>query len=241
MKYSKKNRLDLLIIVCALFISCSADAFRRSEVFARETNESVVPQPALQGEVLEVLVVFSEKRMRKYIQENILKDEYSDEQVIQKFLYLRTLFADTNQIDRCLENVRVLYKIADQGRRSVLEWLHSLGLNFDTYGKDGTVLHSAVLDEEVGMVRLLLSLGFNDINAQEVEDGDTPLHLAANTDNKEIYGLLLAAGADAEIQNECGLYARDIFGSSCRFESSPSIASRMERKLALKKRCTQAK
>jgi ankyrin repeat protein len=65
-----------------------------------------------------------------------------------------------------------------------------------------TPLHSAVYQEQEGIVRLLLGAGA-DVNAVG-QEGETPLHTAVRTDQPELVELLLTFGAGIEAKNSYG-------------------------------------
>lgn len=60
---------------------------------------------------------------------------------------------------------------------------------------DGLTLHKAIRCNRIGVVRALLSLGFN-VNEREADQyGKTPLYVAVGCENEEIVKVLIAAGA----------------------------------------------
>lgn len=67
----------------------------------------------------------------------------------------------------------------------------------DSYG--GTALHAAMFQDNVKIVKMLLSAGF-DPNAIGPKNGYTPLHDAVWANNIEAAKLLLAVGAKTDIK-----------------------------------------
>ena len=74
--------------------------------------------------------------------------------------------------------------------------------------KSNTLLHRAVLSEEVDIVEFLIKLNVVDINSPD-ENKSTPLHMAAANGNVDITKLLLSHKADIyafDAQGETAVY-----------------------------------
>lgn len=83
----------------------------------------------------------------------------------------------------------------------IAEFIEETGL--DAVDRDGrTVLHSAVVSNELELVEYLIAKGY-DINAAD-EQGFTALHLAAIHDYQEIARVLIESGANIEAVDSWG-------------------------------------
>lgn len=86
----------------------------------------------------------------------------------------------------------------EQGNKMFASRLITLGA--DINGVNSTRLHKAVIDNDIRLIELLISLKA-DVNAKD-SNGDTPLHLAIQKSSSiKIVNILLAAGADVSIRN----------------------------------------
>jgi ankyrin repeat protein len=74
-----------------------------------------------------------------------------------------------------------------------------------------TPLHSAVAARNIETARDLLERGA-DPNARQ-QGGFAPIHAAAQNADDELYELLIAHGADAELPADDGRTARDFAGA----------------------------
>lgn len=78
-----------------------------------------------------------------------------------------------------------------------------LKLNPDVDDRDkfgGTVLHAAIWQSDLNVVKVLVEHGF-DINAIGLQTGYTPLHDAVKSENKDAFAYLLEKGADPFIKD----------------------------------------
>jgi cytohesin len=76
------------------------------------------------------------------------------------------------------------------------------GLDVNTQDSKGTLLHYAIVENNVGIVYLLLKQLKVDVNATEKLHKLTPLHLAAIMGNEEIVRALLEKGANVDTKNK---------------------------------------
>jgi hypothetical protein len=105
---------------------------------------------------------------------------------------------------------------AANGYNYSIEWVkevisHGADINVKSYGYDG-ILYGAVRSRDYELAEVLVEAG-RDVNMKS--NGETPLHLAANTDYR-ITKLLLDHGADMHAVDEEGLKPIDVARESLR-------------------------
>lgn len=117
--------------------------------------------------------------------------------------------AEVNTVSAC--GGTPLSEAASLGYMEIVRFLLSAGAQLHVPGQTEPVLHEAVRSKKAEMVRLLVEAGA-DVNA--VSDlGETPLHLAADSDEcLEIVQVLVTAGADPK--------------AKCVFDETPLAAAR---------------
>uniref|UniRef100_A0A8R1HXB3 ANK_REP_REGION domain-containing protein n=1 Tax=Caenorhabditis japonica TaxID=281687 RepID=A0A8R1HXB3_CAEJA len=140
---------------------------------------------------------------------------------------VKMLIARGTNVDvRTRDNYTALHVAVQSGKASVVETL--LGSGADIHVKGGelgqTALHIAASlngAESRDCAMMLLKSGGQPDVAQS--DGETCLHIAARSGNKEIMGLLLNENADAQICSNIGETPLQVAAKSCNFESASMI------------------
>lgn len=92
--------------------------------------------------------------------------------------------------------------------RLMLNSKHKVNINEKDMGQ--SILHDAIIDDNAGMVKLLLEHGAS-INSKD-NDGDTALHMAVYSNYLRIVEVLLNKGAWMHVKNQQGLTPLDIAG-----------------------------
>jgi len=94
--------------------------------------------------------------------------------------------------------------VARKGKVEVLRECLEKSLDLDERNSfGGTALHAAMIQDNMEVVLLLVSNGF-DINAQRSSNGYTPLHDAVCVNNIEAVKILVGMGADLTIKDIYG-------------------------------------
>ncbi|MYN40346.1 hypothetical protein GTP55_13270 [Duganella sp. FT109W] len=102
-----------------------------------------------------------------------------------------------------------LHRAARDGNLSEISRLASEGFDIDAFDDlSRAPLHYAVEGDSYQAAQLLLELGANVNRHEEELIGETPLSLAVQGEYPEIVELLMAHGADPDIQGWVGLTAR---------------------------------
>lgn len=106
---------------------------------------------------------------------------------------------------------------ADEGDEAFVRELLGFGVNVETNSIGETALHFAVNRDERNIVRMLLEAGA-DPNAQELLDGERPLHYVRSPDVAE---MLLRAGADPRAKTKQG-------SAAVEFTNEPEVRALLE-------------
>ncbi|XP_046545519.1 putative ankyrin repeat protein RF_0381 [Haliotis rubra] len=94
---------------------------------------------------------------------------------------------------------------ATYGHLAVLEYLVKSGANLSAVNEDGdNILHLACQGGDLDTVKYVLNLNVVDINSKGI-DGYTPLMLARELEDRDVFDLLIESGADVPVEN----YDRD--------------------------------
>ncbi|MYN28442.1 ankyrin repeat domain-containing protein [Duganella levis] len=102
-----------------------------------------------------------------------------------------------------------LHRAARDGNLSEISHLASEGFDIDAFDDlSRAPLHYAVEGDSYQAAQLLLELGANVNRHEEELIGETPLSLAVQGEYPEIVELMMAHGADPDIQGWVGLTAR---------------------------------
>jgi ankyrin repeat protein len=108
---------------------------------------------------------------------------------------------------------------------------HAKGINYAEPGiKQRNLLHVATYFGSAKVLKFLLNRYGHDknfLNAQN-DIGETPLHIAARSGNRDLYGLILRAGADTTIVDKHGLTPVVVAqgrGSYTDYDSTPELMS----------------
>lgn len=107
--------------------------------------------------------------------------------------------ADPNQATKA--GFSPLARAVAVGNPKVIEILTASGAEF-TQPDDHTILHAAIMQDQVQRVKLLLSSGVS-LNNQDYH-GSTPLHVAAWLGSNIILKILLAGGANPKVEDKDG-------------------------------------
>ncbi|KAJ8630875.1 hypothetical protein MRB53_024198 [Persea americana] len=103
-----------------------------------------------------------------------------------------------------------LHFAAGAGHLEVMRLLLLKGADLDAPTSHGrTALHLAVEERRRDCARLLLACGAH-VNVHGMDDGDTPLHIAAGLGDEHMVKLLLQKGANKDIRNRLGKTAYDV-------------------------------
>jgi ankyrin repeat protein len=109
-----------------------------------------------------------------------------------------------NPNDADSDGKRAIYHCAERGHEECAKLLYDYDVCLDSPGpKEFVLLHAAVRNHHVGMVKLLLDTKLLEIN--ETDDGDlTPLMHAVKSKARDVTELLLQANAKIEAKNAKG-------------------------------------
>ncbi len=98
--------------------------------------------------------------------------------------------------EKDISHQTALHIACSRGHCEVIKALVAAGANVETKSTwDRTLLHTAASEGKTEVVSLLIAAQA-DVNAQDTNNGDTPLQLAAWNGHSEVVKLLLAANAD---------------------------------------------
>ncbi|XP_048247424.1 ankyrin-3-like isoform X2 [Haliotis rufescens] len=159
--------------------------------------------------------------------DNILHNAcYSDNVSIVKDILSRKL-VDINS--KGYDGNTPLMVAAKEGNKKVFDLLVSNECDqFDVSDNGGNILHAACLSNDAMLVKDILLRGVSDIESR-VEDGATPVMLAAEKGHKEVFDLLVSEGCNLEVLDNDGC---NILHAACSSDNVKIVEDILSRKIA---------